>query len=216
MPDPRRAAVLGQPVAHSLSPVLHRAAYAALGLSGWTYTRHEVSEEQFPAFLASLDPSWVGLSVTMPLKQVALRSVDHIEPLAEGVGAANTVLLPGGGVSVGTSSDVYGIVQALMEVAPAQWHPRTGVILGGGATASAALAGLGQLGITAPTVVVRSPGRAGPVVRASTRMGLSARPLPWGTVAAEDALADAAVAVSTAPAGAAVGRAAVVRGRGVP
>src|SRR5690625_8048742 len=102
MPDPRRAAVLGQPVAHSLSPVLHRAAYAALGLSGWTYTCREVSEEQFHGFLASLDPSWVGLSVTMPLKQVALRSVDHIEPLEEVVGAVNTVWLTSCWWHVGT------------------------------------------------------------------------------------------------------------------
>src|SRR5699024_5324225 len=177
-------------------------------------TRREVGEEQFPGFLASLEPSWVALSVTMPLKQVALRSVDHIEPLAEVVGAVNTVLLPGGGASVGTNSDVYGIVQALMTVAPAQRPPRPGVILGGRATASAALAGLGQLGITAPAVVVRSPGRAGPVVRAATRMGLSARLLTWGTAAAEDALADADVAVSTAPAGAADGLAEVISGRG--
>ncbi|MGC0142526.1 shikimate dehydrogenase [Pseudactinotalea sp. Z1732] len=203
MPDPRRAAVLGHPVAHSLSPVLHRAAYAELGLTHWTYERHDVTEDRFTAFLTGLDPSWAGLSVTMPLKQVALRSVDHIEPLAEVVGAVNTVLFPGGGVRVGTNTDVYGIVTALTEVAPTQWQPRTGVILGGGATASAALAALGQLGITSPAVVVRSPGRAGAVVRAAARMGVSPSLLTWGTPRADEALLRADAVVSTAPRGAA-------------
>lgn len=203
MSDLRRAAVLGQPVAHSLSPVLHRAAYAELGLPGWTYERHEVSEDEFTDFLTGLDRTWAGLSVTMPLKQVALRSVDHVEPLAEVVGAVNTVLFPGGGVRVGTNTDVYGTVTALREVAPAQWQPATGVILGGGATAAAALAALGELGVTAPSVVVRSQGRAGAVVRAASRMGLTARLLTWGSEQAERALLGADAVVSTAPRGAA-------------
>src|SRR5699024_6136506 len=142
------------------------------------------------------DSSWVGLSVTMPLKQIALRNVDHVEPLAEVVGSVNTVLLPGGGVRVGTNTDVYGVVTALREVAPDGWHPRTGTILGGGATAGAALAALGQFGITAPTVVVRSTGRAGAVVRAAARMGLSPVLRAWGTEAAEAALTGADVVVS--------------------
>ncbi|HLS24882.1 MAG TPA: shikimate dehydrogenase [Beutenbergiaceae bacterium] len=203
MSQPRRAAVLGQPVSHSLSPQLHRAAYHALDLENWTYERHEVDEAGFAGFLAGLDESWAGLSVTMPLKQVALRSVDHVEPLAEVVGSVNTVLFPGGGVRVGTNTDVYGAVTALQEVAPPDWQPRSGVILGGGATASAALAALGQLGITDPVIVVRSPGRAGPVIRASARMGLSPRLLTWGSAAADEALISAQAVVSTAPKGAA-------------
>lgn len=76
----RVAAVLGHPVAHSLSPVLHRAAYAALGLQDWRYEIHDVDEPELAGFLAGLDPSWAGLSLTMPLKQVALRSVDVVQP----------------------------------------------------------------------------------------------------------------------------------------
>ena len=63
-----RAAVLGSPIAHSLSPVLHRAAYAELGL-GWIYEAIEVREEDLASFLDSRDESWVGLSLTMPLKR---------------------------------------------------------------------------------------------------------------------------------------------------
>lgn len=214
MSEARRAAVLGQPVAHSLSPALHRAAYAELGLTNWTYERHEVSEAEFPAFLAGLDSSWVGLSVTMPLKQVALRSVDHVEPLAEVVGSVNTVLLSGGGVRVGTNTDVYGVVTALQEVAGDNWNPRTGTVLGGGATAAAALAALGQLGINAPTVVVRSTGRAGTVVRAAARMGLSPVLRTWGTAAADAALTGADVVISTVPRGAADDLANLVRQTG--
>lgn len=62
-------AVLGKPIAHSLSPVLHNAAYHALGLDGWEYTRVEVDEEGLDAFLSGLDPSWIGISLTMPLKR---------------------------------------------------------------------------------------------------------------------------------------------------
>ena len=67
----RRAAVLGHPISHSLSPVLHRAAYADLGLD-WTYDALDVTSEELPGFLAGLDESWVGLSLTMPLKQAVL------------------------------------------------------------------------------------------------------------------------------------------------
>ena len=65
----QRCAVLGQPIAHSLSPVLHTAAYRALGLEQWRYDKREVGEEGLDAFLKTLDPTWAGLSLTMPLKK---------------------------------------------------------------------------------------------------------------------------------------------------
>ncbi|HEY1179636.1 MAG TPA: shikimate dehydrogenase, partial [Phytomonospora sp.] len=67
----RKAAVLGSPVTHSLSPVIHNAGYAAAGLTGWVYDRHELTAERLPAFLDGLDASWAGLSLTMPLKEAA-------------------------------------------------------------------------------------------------------------------------------------------------
>lgn len=211
----RRAAVLGHPVAHSLSPALHRAAYRHLGLTDWSYERHDVTEPDFPRFVADLDRTWAGLSVTMPLKQVALRHCDHVEPLAEVVGAVNTVLFGDGGLLVGTNTDVYGAVTALTEVAPAGWSPASGVIVGGGATASAALAALGQLGITSPTLIVRSVGRAGAVIRAASRMGLNPAFHTWGSPEADAALARADAVVSTAPAGAADNLAATLADREV-
>ena len=103
----RRAAVLGHPVRHSLSPVLHRAAYAALGLQGWTYEPLDVTEDALAGVLDGLDEGWAGLSLTMPLKQAVLPLLDHVEPLAAAVGAANTVLVSGHGPAlslVGASS----------------------------------------------------------------------------------------------------------------
>ena len=80
--DGRRAAVLGSPVAHSLSPVLHTAAYAALRLDTWRYDRHECTEDGLAGFVAGLGPEWAGLSLTMPLKRVALDVADTVSPLA--------------------------------------------------------------------------------------------------------------------------------------
>ena len=116
MPDRtagRRAAVLGHPIEHSLSPVLHRAAWAALGLD-WTYDRIDVVGADLPAFLDSLDESWVGLSLTMPLKRDVLPLLDEIDDIARATGAVNTVLLDGGRRR-GTNTDVAGLVVALDE-----------------------------------------------------------------------------------------------------
>src|SRR4051812_50199753 len=90
-----RCAVLGHPVAHSLSPVLHTAAYAALGVDG-VYDAHDVDEAGLPAFLQSLDGSWRGLSLTMPLKRTGLPLLDEGVEGARRAGAAHTVLLGGG------------------------------------------------------------------------------------------------------------------------
>ncbi|MGA8115750.1 MAG: shikimate dehydrogenase, partial [Actinocatenispora sp.] len=93
---PRRAAVLGRPVHHSLSPVIHNAGYAAAGLTGWRYDVHEVDEHELAGFVASLGPEWAGLSLTMPLKHVALRVADEVTPTAALLGAANTLVLRDG------------------------------------------------------------------------------------------------------------------------
>ena len=206
MSTPRRAAVLGHPIGHSLSPRLHRAAYAALGLDGWQYDAIDVTEEQLPGFVAELDDSWAGLSVTMPLKQTVMDLVDHVEPLASVVGAVNTVLVQGGGrrpTLVGANTDVYGIVSALREGAGARGIPAepSGVVLGAGATASSTLAALAELGCTHPVVYVRSLGRTGVLARAAHRMGVEPTFRPIAEAPA--ALPSADLVVSTLPPGAA-------------
>lgn len=203
-PAPRRAAVLGSPISHSLSPVLHRRAYEALGLHEWAYERHEITEPDLEDFLQELDTSWAGLSLTMPLKQVAMNLVDEVEPLAEVVGAVNTVLFSTGGLRVGANTDVYGIVQTISEARSGlSQQPRRGVIIGGGATAASAIAALGQLGITDPLILVRSLGRAGTVIRAATQMGVAAEYLTLDRPEARSAIGEADILISTIPAGAA-------------
>lgn len=214
---PRRAAVLGHPVAHSLSPVLHRAAYASLGLTDWRYEVHDVDSHELVPFLSGLDSSWAGLSLTMPLKQEALRAVDVVQPLADAVGAVNTILLQPGGLTVGANTDVHGLVQALREATPrAVDGPRTrGVIVGGGATAASAVAALGELGVRHPVVAVRSLGRAGAVLRAAAVMGVEPDLVTLGTDRAAGLLREAEIVVSTVPGGASATLAPLLAGVGL-
>ncbi|WP_263730779.1 shikimate dehydrogenase [Cellulomonas sp. SG140] len=208
MSQERRAAVLGHPVGHSLSPVLHRAAYEALGLTGWRYDALDVTEDQLADVVGALDGTWTGLSLTMPLKQTVLRLLDHVEPLAETVGAVNTVLVQPVGRTLsltGANTDVHGIVAALREgfAAAGRDLPAapSAAVLGAGATAASTLAALGELGCTAPTVYVRAVGRSGPLQRAAHRMGVSPVVRTLDRAGAEIGGAD--IVVSTLPAGAA-------------
>lgn len=206
-PAGRRAAVLGHPIAHSLSPRLHRAAYAELGLDAWSYDAFDVVEDQLAAFLADLDGSWAGLSLTMPLKQVALGLVDHVEPLADVVGAVNTILVQSSGsgrpVLTGANTDVHGLVAALTEglrAAGSALEPgasRTAVVLGAGATAASTLAALAELGCTTPVVHVRSLGRTGGLARAAHRMGVE--PVFRTLAGVVEAMTGADLVVSTLP-----------------
>lgn len=202
-PGGRRAAVLGSPISHSLSPVLHRAAYRELDLD-WVYGRAEVTEASIGAAVAELDREWAGLSLTMPLKQAVIEHLDIIEPLAEAVGAVNTVLVQPG-VLVGANTDVHGIVAAVREAAgDSAWRPAQAVVLGAGATAASALAALAELGITSSTLLARTPARAAATQLAAHRMGVQVDVRRWDeTERAGSVVADAQLVVSTVPAGAA-------------
>ena len=209
MPAPRRAAVLGSPIAHSLSPVLHTAAYAALGLDGWTYTAIECDEAGLPGLIASLDGAglggrppqappgsrWVGLSLTMPLKRAVLPLLDRTEPLALQVGGANTVIFAGG-QRHGCNTDVPGMVAALAEAGVTS--PAGATILGAGATACAALGALRETGLATAVVQVRDQARAGDLLAAARRLGLAVELRPFGRP-----VRDGDLLISTVPAGAA-------------
>jgi shikimate dehydrogenase len=173
----RRAAVLGSPVAHSLSPALHRAAYRELGLEGWSYDAIACDEQGLPGLLDSLGPEWVGLSLTMPLKRAVLPLLDYTEPLAAEVGAANTVVFADG-QRRGFNTDVAGIVTALSEAGVAP--EGNVVVLGNGATACSALAALRQMGATDIAVAVRAPGRAEPLLAVASRLGVHVRLISLG------------------------------------
>lgn len=153
---PRRAGVVGSPVAHSLSPVLHGAAYAALGLTGWTYDRTEVGRGELAAHVRSLGPAWVGLSVTMPGKEEALALADVAGAEAELAGAANTLVRREGGWAA-DNTDIPGLATALrLEVERTGAGPvQRALVLGGGATARSAVLALRRLGAQEITLLVR-------------------------------------------------------------
>jgi shikimate dehydrogenase len=198
-PKTRRAAVLGSPIRHSLSPTLHRAAYTALGLTGWRYDAVECDEVALPAFVERLGSEWAGLSLTMPLKRVALTVADEVSAMARAVGAANTLLLgQRGEPRRAENTDVAGILAALREAGVDRVS--AAVILGAGGTAQAALAALRELGEIRPTVLVRDPARTTDLRAAADRLGVA--PVISGGLL-DGAIPDADVVISTLPPGAA-------------
>jgi len=176
-PVTRRAAVLGRPIAHSLSPVLHRAAYAALGLD-WRYDAIEVDESGLAGFLRGCGPEWAGLSLTMPLKRAVLPLLDRASELVGLVGAANTVVFGADGTT-GHNTDVAGIAAALTGMdAPAG----PALVLGGGATAASSLAALARVGCREVHVRARRPDLAhGQLATLAGALGLALDVAAWPT-----------------------------------
>lgn len=157
-----RAAVLGSPIAHSLSPVLHRAGYAALGLADWSYDSHRVEAEELLGFVESLGPEWRGLSLTMPLKQACLLVADEISDVAARAEAANTLVRLADGGWRADNTDIHGVVAALRPVWPSGCTEAA--VLGAGSTARSALLALAQLGVTDVTVYARDWSKASRLV----------------------------------------------------
>jgi len=153
-------AVLGSPIGHSKSPLLHAAAYRELGLD-WNYSALEVTGEILADFVRSRDDSWRGLSLTMPLKRDVIPILDELDSIGTLTGAANTVLITDGRLS-GFNTDVYGIVRAFSDAGVD--HLDNVQILGGGATAASAIVAMRELGARRITVSVRSVARAADLV----------------------------------------------------
>ncbi|MFE9308486.1 shikimate dehydrogenase [Streptomyces sp. NPDC006706] len=175
--DARRAAVLGSPIAHSLSPVLHRAAYAELGLTDWSYDRFEIDEAGLPSFFEGLGPEWAGLSLTMPLKRAVIPLLDEISDTAASVEAVNTVVFTADGRRVGDNTDVPGMVAALREHGVEQVG--SAAILGAGATASSALAALARVCTGEVVAYVRSEARAAEMREWGERLDVEVRTADW-------------------------------------
>ena len=149
------AAVLGQPVAHSLSPTLHSAGYRALGLTDWRYTAHEVGADELAGWVGERDESWRGLSLTMPLKEVAFDVAETTTETARVTGAVNTLVRREDLGWDAHNTDVHGIEAALAD-AP---HDGAATVLGGGATARSALLALAALGVRSVRLAVRGEAR---------------------------------------------------------
>lgn len=192
-----RAAVCGKPIGHSLSPVIHTAGFAAAGLLNWTYTAIECDAAGLPGLVHGLGPEWVGLSLTMPLKEVALTLASSASPAARVVGVANTLVRQEDGSWHADNTDIAGMVRVLRD---AGVPDKPGVtVLGGGGTARAALAAAARLGATEVTVATRRPAamaELAPVAEA-LEITLTGRDFASVTALESDAV------ISTVPKGAA-------------
>jgi shikimate dehydrogenase len=169
----RRLAVLGSPIGHSRSPLLHRTAYAALGLP-WEYEAVEMPADSLEEFVGGLDAAWRGLSLTMPLKETVLPLLDDVDAVARATGAVNTVLVEHDGDRPrlsGFNTDVHGITEALRRGGISL--ATHAVIVGGGATARSAVVAAAQLGAEHVDIVLRTPSKAADVVESARAAGLT-------------------------------------------
>jgi shikimate dehydrogenase len=186
-----RAAVVGRPVQHSLSPVLHRAAYAALGLTDWSYDALDLGAEQLPDLLAGLGDEWRGFSVTMPCKRAAVDAADLVEPLPRLLHAANTLVHTADGWRA-ENTDVTGVGMALQLAGVERVSCAT--VIGAGGTAAAAAVALASLGAQHLDVVVREPARAADLLRVLDVLGVDR-----SVTRIADADLDVPLVVSTVP-----------------
>jgi shikimate dehydrogenase len=197
-------AVLGHPVAHSLSPQLHAAAYGVLGLD-WSYDAVDVAEEALPDFLATRDRSWRGLSLTMPLKRAILPLLDSHDAIVNLAGGANTVLFDdttGTRAVRGFNTDVFGMREAFV----AAGVDKIGSLhlLGGGATASSALVAAGQLGAKRAIISVRTPLKAIALAQLGRSLGMDVTVHALGDETAELPKGVPDAVISSLPGGTAV------------
>lgn len=214
----RRAAVCGKPIAHSLSPVIHNAGFAASGLTGWAYEAIECAESELPDLVARLGPEWAGLSITMPLKEAALRLADVASPVAIAAGVANTLVRQPDGAWHADNTDVGGMVRVLREAGVGVSRGRHAVkeappritVLGGGGTARAALAAAAELGAETVTVVTRRPEARTELEPVAVALGLNLEAVAWGDA---PGAFDADAILGTVPKGAADHLAAQVKWR---
>ncbi|MCP9836352.1 shikimate dehydrogenase [Cyanobium sp. N.Huapi 1H5] len=201
------AGVLGDPVRHSLSPAMHNAAIAALGLD-WAYLALPVAAPDLPVVLQGLEAiDCRGLNVTLPHKQAAAALAQELTPLARRLGAVNTLVRRDGGGWLGTNTDVEGFLAPLRGLAA-----REALVLGCGGSARAVVAGLVELGLGRIRVAGRDSTRLGRFLASCADWAPGLEPLAWAPAAdgqpdpLAEALAGADLVVNTTPLGMASGR----------
>ena len=157
----KRACVIGWPVAHSRSPVIHRYWLKFYGLDG-AYELEAVPPEEAGSFFKNLGKrGYAGANVTLPHKETALSAATHADQAAKAIGAANTLWLDDSGLLHATNTDAYGFMTHLAEVAP-DWNKagRPVMVLGAGGAARAILHGLIQAAGAKITLANRTTTRA--------------------------------------------------------
>lgn len=187
--------MLGSPISHSKSPRMHLAAYSVLGLD-WSYDQVDVTAHDLPRFVESLDASWRGLSLTMPLKYDVVPLLGDLDPIAEVTGAVNTVAFGDAG-RMGFNTDVAGITAPVTDAGLAS--PSRVLVLGAGATAGSAVTAVARQGANEITVAARSVERAATIAQLAHRLDVqvSVIPLPDAATITAD------LVINTLPGGAA-------------
>jgi shikimate dehydrogenase len=152
------AEVIGDPIAHSKSPIIHRFWLRQMRLVG-DYRAARVRPEELPDYLATrrADPDWRGCNVTMPCKQAIAEHLDDIDPVARRIGAVNTVINHATGLLIGTNTDFQGAHFALSDSAPAG---KKAVLLGAGGAARAVLEELRQAKVSRVAILNRTEDKA--------------------------------------------------------
>jgi|LakMenE01Jun11ns_1017448.scaffolds.fasta_scaffold9953111_5 shikimate dehydrogenase len=187
-----KAAVIGSPISHSLSPYLHRAAYQDLGLEH-TYSAIEVDQSSFLEFIATCNQEWLGLSLTMPLKEIAFSAVTEVSKTAKLTGSINTITF--GSTAKGDNTDVFGVAQSLRLSGAS--NPKTATVIGAGATARSSIAALAGLGAQEVIVIARNPEKSASCIDLGNELGIT---LDTATTAI-DILLSTDVVINTTPAG---------------
>lgn len=174
----RHFAVIGSPITHSLSPVLHGAAYRSLGVSDASYGRYEVGAGQLESFLrAGPARALRGLSVTMPGKGEAFALADEADEVSAQLQISNTLIRRPDGRWRAENHDVHGIAASLRDHGVVS--PTTGAVLGSGATALSAVAALVQLGAQEIHLSARSPDKLTPLRELAGAAGVPVRVVDW-------------------------------------
>lgn len=194
-----RAGVMGWPVAHSLSPVLHGHWLKRYGIDG-SYVAFPVRPEELPAAIAGLrDAGLRGTNLTVPHKEAAMALVDHVDQTARRIGAVNTLFMTDDGALHATNTDAYGLIENIRAAVPAvlenAFAGRPAVVLGAGGAARAALVGLADIGVSEIRIVNRTVARAESLVRIVADQGVSVHALGWDQ--RHGALAEAGLLVNT-------------------
>ena len=187
-----KAGVLGSPIQHSLSPILHNAGYQALQLDHH-YEAIDTDESSFADVFKTFDEHWMGVSLTMPLKVVAQKVADHVAPLAQLTGSINTLVFTKSVVAYNT--DVYGIIQACQE--SELQGAKTCTIIGSGATARSAIAAAFELGVSHVELIARNSGAIAQCDAIATELGISFR----SPAINESNWLDSDLVINTTPAG---------------
>lgn len=173
----KKAVVIGYPIKHSLSPVLHTYWLNHYHIEG-TYEAYEVSPDGLPGFIRSLaDQGLCGCNITLPHKEHAVGLMDHVDGYAAKIGAVNTVVVQQDGSLYGTNTDSYGFIENIKAAHPG-WKFSQGpaLVLGAGGAARAVIAGLLEQGVPEIYLANRTPEKAELLKKV---FGKAIQVIPW-------------------------------------